>query len=80
MNGAGVVVAVIFASGFGLIALITQPVLIAIGQILYVFFGNLVLAYLFEKSGSVLAPIVGHNVALFTWQSLVFAMLRAWRG
>jgi hypothetical protein len=79
MNGAGVVVAAIFASGFGLPALITQPLLIAVGQILYVFFGNLVLAYLFEKSGSVLAPAIGHNVALLTWQSLVFTMVTAWR-
>jgi CAAX protease family protein len=80
MNGAGVVVAGIFASGFGLPALITQPLLIAVGQILYVFFGNLVLAYLLEKSGSVLAPAIGHNVALLTWKSLVFTMVTAWRS
>lgn len=80
MNGAGVVVAAIFASGYGLWALIAQPLPIAVGQILYVFFGNLVLAYLFEKSGSVLAPAIGHNVALVTWQSLVFWMVTAWRS
>ncbi len=79
MNGAGVVVAGIFASGFGLPALITQPLPIAVGQIVYVFFGNLVLAYLLEKSGSVLAPAIGHNVALLTWKSLVFTMVTAWR-
>ena len=80
MNGAGVVVAAIITSGFGLPALITQPLLIAVGQILYVFFGNVVLAYLLEKSGSVLAPAIGHNVALLTWQSLVFTMVNAWRS
>jgi hypothetical protein len=80
MNGAGVVVAAIIISGFGFFALITQPFLIAIGQIVYVFFGNLVLAYLLEKSGSVLATAIGHNVALLTWQSLVFWMVTAWRG
>lgn len=80
MNGAGVVVAAIITSGFGLPALITQSFLIAVGQILYVFFGNVVLAYLLEKSGSVLAPAIGHNVALLTWKSLVFAMVNAWRS
>ena len=80
MNGAGVVVAGIFASAFGFWFLITQPLPIAVGQILYVFFGNLVLAYLLEKSGSVLAPAIGHNVALLTWQSLVFTMVTAWRA
>jgi hypothetical protein len=80
MNGAGVVVAAIIVSGFGFWALITQPPAIAIGQIGYMFFFNLVLAYLFEKSGSVLAPAIGHNVALLTWQSLVFWMVTAWRS
>src|SRR5262249_2033267 len=80
MNGAGVVVAAIFASGFGLPALITQPIPVAVGQILYVFFGNIVLAHLLEKSGSLLAPAIGHNVALLTWQSLVFTMVKAWRS
>jgi hypothetical protein len=79
MNGAGVAVAAIFGICFGLYALIAKPFLIALGETFYVFLGSVALAYWFEKSRSILAPVVGHNAALFTWQALVFAMVSAWR-
>jgi hypothetical protein len=79
MNGAGVVVASIFAAGFGVYALLSSYFPIAVGQILYFFVWNVVLAYWFEKSRSVLAPIIGHNVALLTWQALTFWLVLAFR-
>jgi hypothetical protein len=79
MNGANVVLAAIFTIGFGFYALVSSTFLVAIGQILYVFLGTLALAYWFEKSRSVLAPIIGHNVASVTWQALTFAIVIAFR-
>jgi hypothetical protein len=78
MNGAGVVVAIILAlPKFGY--LITEPVLIALGQVLYTFAFGVLLAYWLEKSKSVLAPIIGHNVAFLVRWTLMFAMIAAWR-
>lgn len=79
MNGAGIVVAAIFAIGFGLYALVAKPFVVAIGEALYIFLGSAALAYWLERSKSIVAPIVGHNMALLTWQALVFAMVYAWR-
>jgi hypothetical protein len=79
MKGAGVVLAAIFTIGFGFYALISNYLLVAIGQMLYVFFGTLALAYWFEKSRSLLAPVVGHSVASVTWQALTFAIVIAFR-
>jgi hypothetical protein len=78
MNGAGVVVAIILAlPKFGY--LITEPVLVAFGQVLYTFAFGVLLAYWLEKSKSVLAPIIGHNVAFLVRWTLMFAMIAAWR-
>jgi len=79
MNGANVVLAAIFAIGVSVGALLSFNLLVAVGQILYVFFGTLALAYWFEKSRSVLAPIIGHNIASVTWQALTFAVVIAFR-
>lgn len=79
MNGAGVVVAVLFAIGTATTALIASPLLVAISQILYVFLLGLCLAYWLEKSRSVLAPAIGHNVAFGVKQALLFALVAALR-
>jgi hypothetical protein len=79
MNGAGVVVAAIFAIGTGMKAFIASPLLVAILQVLYVFGLGVCLAYWLEKSKSVLAPAIGHNVAFGVKQALLFAMVAAWR-
>jgi uncharacterized protein len=62
MNWAGVIVALVFAllhaANFNLRA---WP--IALGQQIYAFLLGVLYAYWLEKSGSVVAPIVGHNVS-----------------
>jgi len=77
MTGAGIVVAAIFAIGFGLYALIAKDFVVAMGEAIYIFVGSTALAYWLEKSKSIVAPIVGHNAALLTWQVLVFWMVYA---
>jgi membrane protease YdiL (CAAX protease family) len=77
MNGAGVVVALIFAlahiTSFG-----NEPWPVAFGQQLYAFALGVLYAYWLEKSKSVLAPIVGHNVSDVTEYALLFLMVAAW--
>jgi uncharacterized protein len=73
MNWAGVIVALIFAllhaTNFNLRA---WP--IALGQQIYAFLLGVLYAYWLEKSGSVVAPIVGHNVS----DGVEYALLYAW--
>ena len=79
MNGAGVVVAAIFAVGTGMTAFIASPLLVALAQVLYVFGLGVCLAYWLEKSGSVLASAIGHNVAFGLKQALLFGLVAAMR-
>src|SRR5690348_9726209 len=72
MNGAGVVVAALFAIGTGTRAFIASPLLVALLQVLYVLGFGVCLAYWLEKSGSVLASAIGHNVAFGIKQALLF--------
>lgn len=76
MAWAGLIVAVLFAllhaSSFA-----TQPLAQALGQQVYAFALGVLYAYWLEKSGSIVAPIVGHNVSdvveyllLFGWIAL----------
>jgi len=62
MNAAGVVVALIFA-----LAHVTnfwvRPWPLALGQQLYAFALGVLYAYWLEKSKSIVAPIIGHNVS-----------------
>lgn len=62
MNAAGVVVALIFA-----LAHVTnfwvRPWPLALGQQLYAFALGVLYAFWLEKSGSVVAPAIGHNVS-----------------
>jgi membrane protease YdiL (CAAX protease family) len=77
MNGAGVVVAAIFAlAHFG--SYFSDPWWAATGQMVYAFALGVLYAYWLEKSGSVLAPIVGHNVSDVTEYALLFLMVAFW--
>jgi membrane protease YdiL (CAAX protease family) len=75
MNWAGVIVAVIFAllhaSNFT-----TRDWPQAVGQQIYAFMLGVLYAYWLEKSRSVLAPAIGHNVGDVT----EFVLLFAWVG
>lgn len=76
MNKAGVIVALIFALSH-LTSFWTAPWPLALGQQIYAFALGVLYAYWLEKSGSVLAPAVGHNVGdgvayivMFLWVGL----------
>lgn len=75
MNWAGVIVAVIFAllhaTNFSLRA---WP--LALGQQIYAFALGVLYAYWLEKSKSIVAPIIGHNVG----DVVEYAILFAWVG
>jgi hypothetical protein len=76
MNWAGVIVALVFAllhaSNF-----MHRPWPIALGQQVYAFALGVLYAYWLEKSRSVVAPIVGHNVGDFVEYALLFIWV-AW--
>lgn len=78
MHAGGVIVALIFAlahvSNFW-----TRPLFEAAGQQVYAFALAVLYAYWYEKSGSVLAPIIGHNLGNTVEYALAFAMAYAWR-
>ena len=76
MNGAGVVVALVFGLGH-LLNFAQVPFWILLGQVLEAFVFSLICAYWFEKSRSVLAPIVFHNVWDFTQTGLSYLMVAA---
>jgi membrane protease YdiL (CAAX protease family) len=77
MNAAGVIVALIFAlAHFG--NFFTHPWWMALGQQFYAFALGVLYAYWFEKSRSLWAPIVGHNVGDVVEFALVFAMVAMW--
>lgn len=78
MHVAGVVLALLFAlahlSSFWL-----QNFWFALGQQIYAFGLGILYAYWREKSGSVLAPIIGHNVGDGVEYALMLLMAWAWR-
>src|SRR5260221_2783761 len=61
MNWAGIIVAVIFALMHAA-NFFTRDWQLAVGQQLYAFALGVLYAYWLEKSKSIVAPIVGHNV------------------
>jgi membrane protease YdiL (CAAX protease family) len=75
MNWAGVIVALLFAllhaTNFW-----TRDWPLALGQQAYAFALGVLYAYWLEKSGSIVAPIVGHN----TGDLVEYALLFAWVG
>lgn len=74
MNIAGVIVAFIFALAH-IGNFWVHPFWMALGQQVYAFALGVLYAYWFEKSGSLLAPIVGHNVGNFLETVLTFCMV-----
>ena len=75
MHWAGVVVALLFAllhaANFS-----TRPWPIALGQQVYAFALGVLYAYWLEKSGSVLAPSIGHNAS----DAVEYLLLYGWVG
>jgi membrane protease YdiL (CAAX protease family) len=78
MSWAGVIVAAIFAFAH-VASSITRPSFAAIGQQIYAFALGVLYAYWFEKSRSVVAPIVGHNVSDVTEYAICFVLIALWR-
>ena len=78
MNGAGVVVAVLYALAHIGNFIFGVPFLIAFGQMVYFLVQGILLAYWLEKSGSLLAPIVSHGVTNVVERICLFAMVAAW--
>lgn len=77
MHVAGVVLAVLFALAH-LTSFWQENAWIALGQQIYAFALGILYAYWREKSGSLLAPIIGHNVGDGLEYFLMFLMKWAW--
>jgi len=77
MSWAGVIVAAIFAFAH-IASFVTRPSFAAAGQQLYAFALGVLYAYWFEKSRSVVAPIIGHNVSDVVEYALCFALIALW--
>jgi uncharacterized protein len=77
MNVAGVIVALILTLPY-LGGFIGHPFGIALAAILYTFVQGVFFAYWFEKSKSLLAPVIGHNACYGVYQALIFAMAAVW--
>ncbi|HEY4943162.1 MAG TPA: CPBP family intramembrane glutamic endopeptidase [Rhizomicrobium sp.] len=78
MSWGGAIVALIFALAHAA-NFTSRPFFEALGQQLYAFALGILYAYWFEKSRSVLAPIVGHNAGDFVEYAIVFALVVMWR-
>jgi membrane protease YdiL (CAAX protease family) len=78
MHVAGVVLALLFALAH-LTSFWQENLWIALGQQIYAFALGILYAYWREKSGSLLAPIIGHNVSDGVEYVLMFLMTWAWR-
>jgi membrane protease YdiL (CAAX protease family) len=78
MNGAGIVVAAIFALAH-LGTFFDSPWWMALAQQIYAFTLGVLYAYWLEKSNSVLAPIIGHNVSDGVAYALLFLIAAYWR-
>jgi len=78
MSWAGVIVAAIFALAHAA-NFFTRPSFAAAGQQIYAFALGVLYAYWFEKSRSIVAPIVGHNVSDVTEYAICFVLIALWR-
>jgi hypothetical protein len=77
MGWAGVIVAAVFAFAH-LASFLTRPSFAAAGQQLYAFALGVLYAYWFEKSRSVIAPIIGHNVSDVVEYAICFVLIAMW--
>jgi membrane protease YdiL (CAAX protease family) len=77
MSWAGVIVAAIFAFAH-IGSFLTRPSFAAAGQQVYAFALGILYAYWFEKSRSVVAPIVGHNVSDVVEYAICFLLIAMW--
>ena len=77
MSWGGIIVAAVFALAHAA-NFIARPLFEALGQQLYAFALGVLYAYWFEKSRSVLAPIVGHNVGDVLEYAIVFVLVAMW--
>jgi uncharacterized protein len=78
MHVAGVILALLFALAH-LSSFWTENFWIALGQQIYAFALGILYAYWREKSGSLLAPIIGHNVSDGIECVLTFLLAWIWR-
>ncbi len=78
MHVAGVILAILFAIAH-LTSFWTENFWIALGQQIYAFALGILYAYWREQSGSLLAPIIGHNVSDGVEYVLMFIMTWVWR-
>jgi membrane protease YdiL (CAAX protease family) len=78
MHVAGVVLALLFVLAH-LTSFWTENFWIALGQQIYAFALGILYAYWREKSGSLLAPIIGHNVGDGVEYVFMFLMTWAWQ-
>ena len=78
MHVAGVILAILFALAH-LTSFWTENFWIAIGQQMYAFALGILYAYWRERSGSLVAPIIGHNVSDGVEYVLMFLMTWVWR-
>jgi hypothetical protein len=77
MGWAGIIVAAIFALAH-ISSFFTRPSFAAAGQQVYAFALGVLYAYWFEKSRSVVAPIIGHNVGDVVEYLICFALITLW--
>jgi membrane protease YdiL (CAAX protease family) len=78
MHVAGVILALLFALAH-LTSFWTQNFWLAFGQQIYAFALGILYAYWREQSGSLLAPIIGHNMSDGVEYILMFLMTWVWR-
>jgi len=78
MHVAGVILALLFGLAH-LTSFWTRPFWYALGQQGYAFALGILYAYWREKSGSLLASIIGHNMSDGVEYALVFLMIWLWR-
>ncbi len=77
MSWGGVIVALTFALAHAT-NFINHPAWAAAGQQVYAFALGILYAYWFEKSRSIVAPIIGHNVGGVTEYAICFVLIALW--
>ena len=78
MHVAGVILAILFALAH-VTSFWAENFWLALGQQIYAFALGILYAYWREKSGSLVAPIIGHNASDGVEYVLMFVMTWAWR-